>query len=304
MSTPVDLLRLVDLPVYGSVSAITWLGYNILLTLDDEIEYIWKSSWTIYKGLYFYCRYCGFFLLLLGAPPNGWFIISPPSDEYCRAFHHYIATVQALIWLGVDSVLLIRVYALFACQRRCLIFLLGLLSLTYGIGIWVVLTTIIGNLKFARIQVSPMSDVHICADLGPSQTNLGRLGAWAPTVIYNTVLLGMTIYKLRPRRMDSAWSSRYTKIILLDGAWVYLMMICLGTVQYTALCMNKLTITSAAYPWIGAISAYSGSRFILDIRKLHRQPITVIGLSQLDAGVYAIEPSKVGESASDIRSDV
>lgn len=130
------------------------------------------------------------------------------------------------------------------------------------------------------------------------------------------------------------WSVRLCLILI---SLLNHILVGVGTVQYTALCMNKLTITSAAYPWveryemllhltraisswIGAISAYSvsrpqhqmhsrfhspqGSRFILDIRKLHRQPITVIGLSQLDAGVYAIEPSKDAESGSDIILDV
>ncbi|RDB30268.1 hypothetical protein Hypma_007175 [Hypsizygus marmoreus] len=43
----------------SSVACLTWVMYDTLASLDEEIEYIWKARWTIVKVLYISMRYFG-----------------------------------------------------------------------------------------------------------------------------------------------------------------------------------------------------------------------------------------------------
>ncbi|KAJ4477748.1 hypothetical protein C8J55DRAFT_515419 [Lentinula edodes] len=42
---------------YANLAGCTLLLYDYLLTLDDEIEFIWRKSWSIGKVLFIISRY-------------------------------------------------------------------------------------------------------------------------------------------------------------------------------------------------------------------------------------------------------
>ncbi|TFK49922.1 hypothetical protein OE88DRAFT_1661332 [Heliocybe sulcata] len=41
----------------SAAAATTWLVYDIVITLDQEIKFTWRSRWTIPKSLYIIVRY-------------------------------------------------------------------------------------------------------------------------------------------------------------------------------------------------------------------------------------------------------
>ncbi|KZV79630.1 hypothetical protein EXIGLDRAFT_585975, partial [Exidia glandulosa HHB12029] len=38
-------------------AALAWLLYDVAITLDLEIDYIWRRRWTTFTGLFFIVRY-------------------------------------------------------------------------------------------------------------------------------------------------------------------------------------------------------------------------------------------------------
>ncbi|KAF8237564.1 hypothetical protein L208DRAFT_1388938 [Tricholoma matsutake] len=64
VDTFVTLLSANQHATYSYVSALTCLSYDIILTSDLEINYIWGSHWSIVKVLYFVVRYYAFISLI------------------------------------------------------------------------------------------------------------------------------------------------------------------------------------------------------------------------------------------------
>ncbi|KAF8442244.1 hypothetical protein L210DRAFT_938731 [Boletus edulis BED1] len=48
---------------YTTLAVLTAVGYDYILTLTNEIEYIWTKPWTWVSTLYLLVRYVGFYTL-------------------------------------------------------------------------------------------------------------------------------------------------------------------------------------------------------------------------------------------------
>ncbi|KIJ35519.1 hypothetical protein M422DRAFT_782533 [Sphaerobolus stellatus SS14] len=60
---PLAQLRVAN---YATVAAFTVLIYDIVLSLSKEVEYIWRTEWSIIKVLYIIARYVG--TIVIGVP--------------------------------------------------------------------------------------------------------------------------------------------------------------------------------------------------------------------------------------------
>ncbi|EJD40274.1 hypothetical protein AURDEDRAFT_170653 [Auricularia subglabra TFB-10046 SS5] len=49
---------------YLALACITWLVYDYLITLDDEVEFIWMRKWSFTKFIFLLMRWSTFGLLL------------------------------------------------------------------------------------------------------------------------------------------------------------------------------------------------------------------------------------------------
>ncbi|KAL6304074.1 hypothetical protein BKA93DRAFT_307468 [Sparassis latifolia] len=61
---PLETLFALQRTYYSSVAALAWLIFDIVITLDQEVEFIWKARWTFPKCLYLVTRYYGLFNLV------------------------------------------------------------------------------------------------------------------------------------------------------------------------------------------------------------------------------------------------
>lgn len=125
---------------YLGVAALTLFGYDIFLTLDDEIKYLWRgSSFTWTDILYFLNRYYSLSVMVL----NTFAILLPaPSVKFCLFATRWSGLGSVLVKVPLDIWLLIKIYAMWNCNRKVLTFLLTLLvgnvvgSLTYQLLIY------------------------------------------------------------------------------------------------------------------------------------------------------------------------
>ncbi|KAJ7619851.1 hypothetical protein DFH06DRAFT_1341932 [Mycena polygramma] len=54
------------------ISAVTFLAFDICITFDDEVQYVWKERWSLPKGLYLFGRYFGLLNLLISLSGEPW----------------------------------------------------------------------------------------------------------------------------------------------------------------------------------------------------------------------------------------
>ncbi|KLO16818.1 hypothetical protein SCHPADRAFT_193377 [Schizopora paradoxa] len=107
---------------YVNVAAVTFLAYDALLSLDDEIKYVWRSKWTFVKIVYIASKYLAFvdgtmILLVFLNPSLG---LSACSTIYTAST--YIILVGIAL---AELILLIRTCALWGLSRYVLWYLIA-----------------------------------------------------------------------------------------------------------------------------------------------------------------------------------
>ncbi|KAF4574424.1 hypothetical protein EYR40_005854 [Pleurotus pulmonarius] len=118
MSHTEGLLDVAALPglkiaTYVSTASMAFNMYDYLLTLPTEVKYVWQANWGVGKVLYLLSRYP----LLFAAPLELRRLTSHViSEVQCRVLYSLVAYVLALTLVFSETILIIRVWALWRRQ--------------------------------------------------------------------------------------------------------------------------------------------------------------------------------------------
>ncbi|KAG9008098.1 hypothetical protein FRB94_013755 [Tulasnella sp. JGI-2019a] len=101
------------------IAGYAWVIYDWLITLDQEIFFVWArpSGWKS-KALFGFIRYYGIALLTFDmiALSGTW------GPSFCHNYFYVLGSGGFLLLFAVEAALQLRVYALYNCNRRLLIF--------------------------------------------------------------------------------------------------------------------------------------------------------------------------------------
>ncbi|KZS86880.1 hypothetical protein SISNIDRAFT_342159 [Sistotremastrum niveocremeum HHB9708] len=257
---------------YSIVSVLTWMIWDIVITLEDEIKYIWQSPPTLPKYLYLYARYITLFAIAAMGPPwNGWLNGSQSSSTYCHQLCVFQIVVPIIVVLGVDLIFILRVHAIYGRNRTCLITLLSLYLLQFASQ---VVVTSLGEdmIKVDPVLISPQLDYYTC--LPRAVPHVFR-ACWIPVIAFQTLLFGMTLYKSLRTGFDWKFPSRYLFVMVRDGTWAYAVLVGMSIIC-NLVWSSKTDVASliVLYPWNIAIMSFAGTRLTLNLRKLNTRPVT------------------------------
>ncbi|KAH7925224.1 hypothetical protein BV22DRAFT_1129157 [Leucogyrophana mollusca] len=138
-----------------------------VITLDQEVEYIWSTKWSIPAILFLILRYVGDGLAILSVIGQVFLILEGWPET-------------VLVWI-MQITLQMRIYALYNRSRRVLIFM----TLTF-LGEVIAMSTILALANSRTIVVNdPLPDVKICA-----VDNLPNFlfSLWMPIIIFEGLL--------------------------------------------------------------------------------------------------------------------
>ncbi|KAF7341561.1 hypothetical protein MSAN_02052900 [Mycena sanguinolenta] len=198
-------------PVYNpnylqgsATAALTWVVYDVCLTLDREIASVWRASWTVSKVLFLFSRYhtilaLGFFLMeaigtkhftlplsLNQSFPAGASIYAPCianlqvsvvliarlswsnpsfSSLSSRASRWYLGLTEVFSILAGELLILIRINAVYGWSRKMVAFTLFLFCAETVIG----LTTTIISLTGGSRGLAGSTEILSCS---PGSTNV------------------------------------------------------------------------------------------------------------------------------------
>ncbi|KAJ6590393.1 hypothetical protein DFH09DRAFT_1139266 [Mycena vulgaris] len=121
-----------DLPVTFSrlvpntyIACMTILVYDWMCTLDQEVSYVWNSSWTTGKLLFIINRYLPFVVVSVS--------VSMPADQYtsvplaeCLTRYKLVSCARCIITHHYMLILMLRTYAIWERRRGVLVFLIVL----------------------------------------------------------------------------------------------------------------------------------------------------------------------------------
>ncbi|KAK7436846.1 hypothetical protein VKT23_014484 [Stygiomarasmius scandens] len=136
----VKLFEASIIPLRVCLVGFTWGLHDYLITLEDEIRYIWPQKMNLAKFSFLWIRYYTLALLLFDIIQIHTFSIpGVTSDNVCVAMDSIIRVVGAISLWSVEIVMQLRVYALFKCSKRVAAFN-GVLFLGSIVGfLWILI---------------------------------------------------------------------------------------------------------------------------------------------------------------------
>ncbi|KAJ7077720.1 hypothetical protein C8R43DRAFT_910496 [Mycena crocata] len=201
------------------------LIWDWLLCLSQEWRYIWKSNGRItVKILYCLVRY---YKLL-------WAI-----SISCARYAQVTPVVAVVIPLAIEQVLALRVYALYGCDRKIGLFLVGLLAVFFGIMIAISILAF----DYLRLPFWPGP----CVLTGGSSTGVPHLifAFFTAPMALDTTMTAMTVYRLMIESRNGGTSSLMTRMVR-DNLFYF--------VAITSLNLLNVIFFLQANEWLKAIN--------------------------------------------------
>ncbi|TFY54310.1 hypothetical protein EVG20_g9757 [Dentipellis fragilis] len=148
----IAVLKQMKVVTYFDLSALTLLSYDYLLTLPDELELIWGSSWTVMKVVFLLNRYVPFVDTGIGIYHQ---LGTNISDATCSAIY---STCGWMIAYGVgisELILIFRTWAIWGKDKR-IGYSMGVLFIVAWTIMSVYLNKFLNSMEFIPIQsISP-----------------------------------------------------------------------------------------------------------------------------------------------------
>ncbi|RPD65628.1 hypothetical protein L227DRAFT_649668 [Lentinus tigrinus ALCF2SS1-6] len=244
---------------HAGVASITFVLYDILLNLGNEIDLIWtgRNHWT--RLLYLVVRYaplcvlCS--LLMLVVHGVAW------NPERCVVMLVYQNIAIQSLTLAVELILLSRVYAMYGQNRTLLLSLSAFLVVEVGSMVGVLSVTIP---EFRMTE-------------GCVVTLTPRLFSfyWILPLAFETTLFTLTLYKFVTSIAERSVLGRRNSIMFVlmrDGTWAYAIIfvaMLLNTVFYA---VETTPLAGVGFSWEIATLSFAGSHVLLNTRRIAWYP--------------------------------
>ncbi|KAJ7031688.1 hypothetical protein C8F04DRAFT_1109448 [Mycena alexandri] len=239
--------------------------FDHLITLDEEVELIWKSSWSMGKALFVINRY----YTLLSVIVNNYALFSPTlTDAFCLRFFHWQGWTGLLACMIAEVILQMRLYALYFLNKKVLALMVATFIISSASSAAIMGTVLRGITATAH----PLPGTTFCVPFGvPSYF----FAFWVPIIVFESLLCGLALFRgfQTFRASGSAFQSgRHLVAILIRDSVLYFL------VMFATYFTNMLVWVSASpnlleipIAFSVALSCCLGNRMILNVREVHRE---------------------------------
>ncbi|KZP20978.1 hypothetical protein FIBSPDRAFT_954158 [Athelia psychrophila] len=274
MNVVVSILQDVQNSRFASPSTI--IVFDHLVTLDQEIELVWRSSWTTGKLLFLLNRYYPLCTVVY----NQYVLFNVHLTDQVHLARAVLTRNRCVTWLSwqgwsslasvivAETILQLRLYALYSLNRKVLLVMASFFIVSTASA-----ATILG-LVFSKIKTNAMSlgGLEFCV---PSQVPSYFYAYWIPILVFESLLCGMSIargFQTFRQRYSVFQSGKHLITILLRDSVIYFLVI------FFAYLVNCLIWTTGVVGLIEipvgfsvAMSCVMGSRLVLNVRHVKRQ---------------------------------
>ncbi|KAG1790200.1 uncharacterized protein HD556DRAFT_1393246 [Suillus plorans] len=170
---------------YAYVSTTVIWVYDYIITFDDELAYLRKSTWGKVKILYLMCRYLPFVLLAA----DTYQVLQPALPlSQCQTYFQINSWLEGITLVAAEWMFILRTYAIWGRSKRILIILLGSF---FAILIPVIyILTSFGN--SVTISEPPIPNITSCYNVEESRI---IVVAYVLLVIAEFEILSFTLYR-------------------------------------------------------------------------------------------------------------
>ncbi|KAK0200744.1 hypothetical protein DFS33DRAFT_1507440 [Desarmillaria ectypa] len=290
------------IPLHVVFIGLTWIVHDYLVTLEDEIRYIWvrpscddftyefnchhlqPQKRNIGKIMFLWVRYYSISLLVFDAIQIHVFSIpGVPSDNLCVAVDAITRITGAISLWSIEIVMQLRVYALFTCSKRVAVINGFLFASSIAAFLWILIHNV------AR-QGAVIADAVRLPLLGcPSIHSRIEWAQWVPATAYEVVLFSFAVVKtfeFMLNNMTRGYRQSLRSILLRDNILYFLAISCI-------LVLNNLMVVGVTkIPWFsfGPFHASVGvltTRMLLNLRKATSRDTITLHFPQTQGEIAA-----------------
>ncbi|KAG0698165.1 hypothetical protein DFH29DRAFT_1081921 [Suillus ampliporus] len=278
----------------------TLLVYDYLLTLKDEISYIWNAPWTAVKVLFLLNRYGNLigqtFIRLEEAG-----LLAHNSQEFC---HRFAVSTTCFMFLSTESIHIIvlkRAWAIWGTRK----IVTKILIWSYVSYILLVVAASAYSVNASHGVFPQLNVIKICAATMPKYLWLVYLGS----LILDTLLFVLTMRSLwrYSREFYHLYPSNLLRVLVRDAIMFYIV-----SVFGSALTIASLTSHShnpkyfLGKGFASPLISVAGQRLVLNLRRLKTRTYSTRELSreidrQLEA--FAEANPSCGDDIGDLEEE-
>ncbi|KAF7375891.1 hypothetical protein MSAN_00003500 [Mycena sanguinolenta] len=272
----------------SSLGALTFLLWDILVTLDDEARVhvpraftlisfgmprsnsygrefddsqirTWinvlppRKPWTRTKFIYFFIRYIPLCIeistLLLGSPELTPQFHFTPHDCFIWEVYQGVGTV--LVFGAVDYVLILRVYALYHNNPTILRVVFVAFALEVC-GMCVGLGLSLGGIKFD----------DLCLTNAAPETLIIYGGS---TLLFQTFMFILTIIKFITAVREGWGDTPLVGLVMRDGTWAFFLLFAVVAANSALFALKNHDLASILFEWILSVFSFSGYHIMLNL---------------------------------------
>ncbi|TFK32683.1 hypothetical protein BDQ12DRAFT_771575, partial [Crucibulum laeve] len=246
--------------------------YDHLITLGNEINYLWRRPKGASAYWFFFNRYLAFF---------GNLIVTYLGCESYNTFRQLLLIVSQVL---VCILLTLRIHALYGRLYRILGFMGGSAAVLIVISCW----SIFGQKSVASAS-GQAAGCHIAQS---KETAVHQATAWEALFVYDSMIFGFTIFKTWQTRREHIITGiriPLISLILRDGINVL-------TIFHSVMALANLANILTFYPFLrGGLSTFASSISVMMMSRLmlnlHESASIGIFSTQLSTGLeYAGTP--------------
>jgi len=239
---------------YLGTASMALLLYDHLLTLDDEIQYIWRRRLSLITYLFLINRY----LTPLGFIVNMLAYLSPLfTPEVCVHFVRYEGAFTTVSVGIAASMMIIRVYAVYGENKGILALLALVLSAQVGVQAWL--------LSGAQAVPHPAGEHNCTMVFGNNVGSWGSAYAWMP-LLFDTTVLALTVLRTLGL-VRSGRAGNIVRTLLRDGIMYYSVIFSANLVLTVMLISAPVGIKGIAAQFEQLITVTMMSRITINLKK-------------------------------------
>ncbi|KAF9002753.1 hypothetical protein BDQ17DRAFT_1542189 [Cyathus striatus] len=232
------------------VGSLIILVLEVLASFQDEYRLIWRQPRTLVTSLYLFSRY----FALLSQSVNCCLVFSllsnpPISQTICSAWLHFLMITSQAMLTTLESVLMLRVYALYLQNSK--------------IGAWLLFVFVVDLVMALLFGVRTLPALHydeVCAGHGTPPEVLYFGGCVIATQL---MLWAMTIFKCN----IAIGGVPVVRLVLRDGAFAFALVCIIFGICIPYSFVQDLT-AHVVFLWPISLMSMTTCRIILNMHRL------------------------------------
>ncbi|KAF9477085.1 hypothetical protein BDN70DRAFT_934505 [Pholiota conissans] len=254
-----SLLWLVRTTKAASIAAFVVQCSELISHIPAEIKYLWKTRLRFVTCLYVWCRYFPLVAQIISLALSQT-IENNPRHNLCYISVILRGVAAQLTTTCVETILMIRVHALYNCSRKTGLFLLAIMVIGTSMEVAG------SSMSMMRLQPGPQGTMCI-----PEPCPIGTLLTFvAGCALIQGTLFVMTVSKIVCHRKTGWIKAPVVSSMLRDGfvIFVTLIIIISGIIASDRLRNKRVVVWNVGYSWYLSLISVVGCRLVLNIRRL------------------------------------